>query len=193
LLILQGNYEEALEYTKDILDNTKPPLNNIALVFKIMTYLSMEDKENFQVQLLAFEEFLKTYPIPSYKPYITAWNAQMTYWNGDIEKSLQQLDLAIEESKQSIVSLRSNSFVEQFILNKAELLLELGEIEAANNEVDFLLNRNPIYADAHYLKAQIYKLQGDSKNSILSLQQAKDIWKDADKDFVGLKKLNELD
>ena len=193
LLILQGNYEEALEYTKDILDNTKPPLNNIALVFKIMTYLSMEDKERFQEQLLAFEEFLKTYPIPSYKPYITAWNAQMTYWNGDIEKSLQQLDLAIEESKQSIISLRSNNFAEQFILSKAEQLLELGEIEAANNEVDFLLNRNPIYADAHYLKAQIYKLQGDSKNSIQSLQQAKDIWKDADKDFVGLRKLETAD
>ena len=192
LLILQGKYDEALEYTKTIRENTKPPFNNIAMQFNIMTYFSMEDKEKFKSELLAFEEFLKTFPIPSAKSFLTAWNAQVTYWDGDVEKSLQQLDMAIEESKQSIVHLQRNNVVDQFIYGKAEILFELGNTKDAMKEIEFLLTRNPLFAYAHYLSAKIYQSQNNTQKSEVSIQKAKDIWKDADKDFVGLLLLQDI-
>jgi tetratricopeptide (TPR) repeat protein len=193
LLILQGQYEEALEYTQLIRENTKPPLNNIPIVFNIMTYLSMEDKENFKTELLAFEEFLETYPIPHYKQFISAWNATSTYWNGDIENALQQLDLAIEESKQSIISLQSSSFVEQFIFRKAELMFELGDNKGTQRELDFLLTRNPLYANAHYLNAKIHHQTGETEQRDESLKQAHHVWKYADKEYVDYKNLLEFE
>lgn len=191
-LILQGKYEEALEFTHSIRENTKPPLNNIPIVFKIMTYLSMEDKVKFQEELLAFEAFLESYPIPMYKSFVSVWNAKATYWKGDLEKSLQQLNTAIEESKQSIVNLQTNNAVEQFIYNKAEILFELGDVEGAKKEINFLLLRNPLFAYAHFLSAKIYQSQNDIENAELSIQKAKDIWKDADENFVGLQKIYDL-
>jgi tetratricopeptide (TPR) repeat protein len=193
LLILQGHYQEALEYTQLIRENTKPPLNNIPIVFNIMTYMSMEDKAKFQNELATFEEFLVSFPLPQYKPFITAWNARSTYWNGDIEMALQQLDLAIEESKQSIVSLQSSAFVEQFIFGKAEIMFELGDNNGAKNELDFLLTRNPLFADAHYLNAKIYHQTGETNQRDESLKQAHQVWKYADKEYIPYKNLLEFE
>ena len=152
----------------------------------------MEDKENFTKELLTFEEFLDSFPIPMYKSFVTAWNAKITYWNGDVEKSLQQLDSAIAESKQSIVNLRTNNAVDQFIYSKAEIMFELGDINGAKQELDSLLTRNPLYADAHYLYAKLYRSLNDNQNADKSIQKATDIWKDADDNFTGLNKIREF-
>ncbi len=192
LLILQGKYQEALEYVEIIRENTKPPFNNMATQLSIMTYMSMGDKENFKSELVAFEQFLESFPVPSAKPFISAWNAQATYWNGDVEKSLLQLDAAIEESKQSITGLRNKNIIDEFIYNKAAVMFELGNDDGALEELNQLLNRNPAFAKAHYLSAQIYQSQNDTDNANISIQKAKVIWKDADENFVDLKKLEEL-
>jgi len=192
LLILQGKYQEALAYTESIRKNTKPPFNDIVMVFNITTYLAMEDEENFKKELIAFENFLKSFPIPMYKSFVTAWNAKLTYWNGDIEKSLQQLDLAIEESKQSIVSLQINNAVDEFIYAKAEIMFELGDYDGVKQELDSLLIKNPLFANAHYLYAKLYRSLNDEKNAEISIQKAMSIWKDADENFTGLKKINEM-
>ncbi|MFK8011451.1 MAG: tetratricopeptide repeat protein [Marinicellaceae bacterium] len=193
LLVLSGKYTEALEYTKSIRENTKPPFNKIANVFNITTYDAMEDKINFEKALNAFETFLETYPLPAYKPYVSAWNARLHYWNGDLKGSLNALDLAIEESKQSIVSLRTNSVIELFIIGKAELLFELQDVEGALKEIEFLLKRNPLLADAHLLQAKIYQSLDEEQKAEKSIQKVKEIWKYADADFVGLKQLEEFE
>jgi len=191
LLILQGKYDEAMEYTQAIRKNTKPPFNNLAMQFSIMIYISMEDKDKLQSELLAFEKFLETFPAPWFKSFVSAWNAKVTYWNGDKEKSLEQLTQAIEESKQSIISLSTNNAEDEFILSKAEILFDFGQYDDAKKELDALLIRNPLFADAHYLRAKIYQSQNDNEKAQLSIQKAKDIWKEADEEFVGLQKLND--
>jgi tetratricopeptide (TPR) repeat protein len=153
----------------------------------------MEDKIKFQKELLAFETFLASYPIPVYKSFVSAWNAKVTYWNGEIEKSLQQLDMAIEESKQSIISLRTNNIVDQFIYSKAEIMFELGNTQGALEEVDLLLSRNPLFAKAHYLNAKIFKSQNNIAQAEISIQKAIEIWNDADANFVDLQKLHKLE
>ena len=159
------------------------------MVFNIMTYLSMQDKIKFQTELNSFEQFLETFPMPMYKSFILSWKAKIEYWNGDLESALKQLDLAIESSKQSIVNLQTNNIVDQYIFNKAEILYELGNHNGALEDIDFILNRNPLFVDAHVLSAKIYQAQNNTTLAQSSIQKAKDIWKDADEDYVGVKKL----
>jgi len=192
MLILQGKYEKALEYTKVLKKNTKPPFNDMVSIFNILIYLSMENQEMFKQELYFFESFLESFPMPVYKSFIIAWKAKLTYWNGDLEKSIQQLDQAILESKQSINGLQLFNLVDRFYYSKALMFFELNKNDEALKELEYILFRNPVFAKAHYLRAKIYQQQNKIKDAELSIQKAMNIWKDADPDFVDLQNLNKL-
>jgi len=191
-LIMQGKFDQALEYAERLRQNTKPPFKDISGVFFIEIYKSMDNKEMFEKELRNFETFLNSFPMDRYDSSVLAWNAKLSYWNGDIEKSIGQLDQAILASKKSILGLYLFDAVDEFIYSKALGLYELGEIDKAQSELDAILYRNPIFAKAHFLKAKIYQSQQNMSAADSSINFAKQIWQNADENFVDLIHLKQL-
>ena len=192
MFIAQGNYKQALDYAESLRTNTKPPFTDLVSIFYILIYMAMEDEAMFRQELASFESFLQTFPVSYYNQHIIAWNGKISYWQGDLQKAMHQLDQAIAGSKRSIIGLHTFEVVDEFIYNKALILFELERNDQALTELDFILNRNPLFTKSHYLKAKIYQQQGDSENAEQSIQQAMDILADADADFVDLIAIKQL-
>ena len=192
LYMLQGNYKQALDYAANLREQTKPPFNDLASVFFIQVYMDMNEHDKFEKELRSFEKFLITFPIPFYDSMVPAWNARIAYWNGEKNKSIELLEKAILGSKQNIQGLQTFNIVDEFIYSKATVLYELNNDESAQVELNYILNRNPVYAKAYLLKAKIYKRQGDLAAANEAKQKAIEIWKDADENFVDLIKLESI-
>ncbi len=192
LYMSQGDFDKALQYAQTLKENTKPPFTNLISVFYILIYMEMEDEEKFTQELAKFEVFLQTFPVSYYNQYIIAWNGRVSYWQGDLEKSIAQLDEAILASKQSIIGLETFDVVDLFIYGKANILFEMNKTDQALKELDFILYRNPLFIKSHLLKAKIYQQIGNDNQAQQSIAKGMEILKDADADFVDLVALKQL-
>lgn len=189
LLVKRGLFDEAIDYANAMRKSAKPPFSDIVSVFLINIYRTQEDKESFNSELKVFETFLTTFPASFYNQIVVAWKAKSAYWNGDLDKSIQLLNQAIDESKQSIWGLQTTKMIDELIYSKAVVYFEKGQNQIAFESLDLLLKRNPLFAKAHYLKALIYISENKREKANDSIKKAKEIWKDADDDFTDLLKL----
>ncbi|VAW34055.1 hypothetical protein MNBD_GAMMA01-2 [hydrothermal vent metagenome] len=192
LLVLQAKYSEAINNTKNIQQTSKPPFDDLASLHYLYIYSAMDNRARYKQVLREFIEFLESFPIPFYNQFVIAWQAKVAYWDNDLDLSVELLSQAIAESKQSIMGLYTYQIVDELIYSKSLVLFEQQKYTAADSELDFILNRSPLFAKAHYLKAKIYIQQGNSKQAQLSIQQANKIWQYADADFVDYQALKQL-
>ncbi|MCF6319602.1 MAG: tetratricopeptide repeat protein [Proteobacteria bacterium] len=192
LYMLQGNYQQALDYANILREKAKLPFKEISTVFFLLIYMDIDEEEKFEAELRALEQFLTTFPVPGFESMIPAWNAKVAYWQGNRNKSIELLDKAIVASKQSIQGLQTFDMVDELIYSKALIYHELKKDKRAQIELDYILNRNPIYAKAHVLKAKIFKRQGNLAASNEAKQKAMKIWQDADENFVDLKLVKDI-
>lgn len=192
ILVKQGQFKQATDYALEMRKNAKPPFSDIVSVFLINIYRIQGDREQFNNELKLFEGFLETFPASFYNQLVTAWKAKSAYWDNKLGLSIKLLDQAIEESKQSILGLQTFAMIDELIYSKAAVLFENGQIQIAFNSLGLLLKRNPLYAKAYYLKALMYKHENNTEKAIESINKAKEIWKNADPDFIDLKELNQV-
>lgn len=192
VLILQGKFEQALDYANNFRENTKPPFKDVSTAFFINIYLAMDDVDNFKQELNSFEQFLESFPIPYYNQRVVAWKSKVAHWDNDLNLSIQLIDQAITESKQSIWGLHNNKIIDGLMYDKANALLEQKKYTKAISTLDLILNRNPLFVQAHSMQAKIYVLQNDLSNAHKSIQKALSMWSDADADFVDLVQLKQL-
>ncbi len=192
LYMLQGDYQQALDYANILRKKTKSPFKEMSTIFFLQIYLDIDEEEKFENELRALEQFLITYPVPVFESMIPAWNAKIADWQGERNKSIELLDEAIVASKQSIQGLQTFDMVDEFIYSKALILHELDKDKSAQAELDYILNRNPAYAKAHVLKAKIFKRQGNLAASNEAKQKAMKVWQDADEIFVDLIELKSI-
>lgn len=191
-LILKGKYQEALDYIERLKANSKPPFDKVASSFSLHIYSVLEDVETFKKEFDAFDAFLKSFPIQYFEPIMLSWKARMLYWQGELENSVFQLDMAIEETKQSIIGLFTFEMTDELMYYKAEILFELGQAEKALDVLGVILHRNPLFGKAHYLMVKIYQQQNKLDMAKISMQKAMKIWQYADEDFVDLVELEKL-
>ncbi len=192
LFMLQGKYQQALDYANILREKTKPPFNDMATVFFLRIYMVMNKEDKFGLELGKFEQFLKTFPVPFYNAMLPAWKAKIAFWNREYELSIKLLDEAIVGSKQSILGLQTFDVVDEFIYSKALVLYEMNKDERAQIELNYILNRNPIYIKAYLLKAKIFKRQGDLNAVNSAKQKAMEIMQDADDNFIDLVELESI-
>ena len=192
LMVSKGHYQQALDYIEQLQSNTKPPFDEIVSSFSLPIYRVMEDVENFENKFYQLETFLKSFPIQYFAPVMLAWKAHIYYWQGELENSVLQLDMAIEKTKQSIIGLFTFGVTDEFMYYKAEILFELGQHDQSLKVLQQILHRNPIFGKAHYLMVKIYQQQNNLEMADQSMQKAMKIWQDADDDFVNLLELKKL-
>ena len=193
LLILTGEFDKALKLVNKIKSETKPPFNQIASAYSLIVYEIMEDEVNYENELIKFDEFLQTFPIPYYQQMMFAWKARLASWNQQFELADENYNQALEYSKQSFVRLQTLEVVDRISYAKAESLFQQKRIDETVAELDLILTHNPLFSEAHYLKAKCAWVNGNEKNAIDEINKAKEILKFADENFIGLIQLNQLE
>jgi tetratricopeptide (TPR) repeat protein len=193
LLILAGEYEKALNLIEKLKSDTKPPFTQIASVYALMVFEVQKDYDNYEIELTRFDDFLKTFPIPYYEQMMFAWKANLASWNQNYDEAEKNFNQAIEYSKQSFVRLQTLEIVDMITYAKAESLFRQNRLEESLSELSLILTHNPLFARANYLKAKSYMALGDINKAKEEILKAKEIWRLADENFVGLIYLNQLE
>ena len=194
ILILneQGKYQEALKYAQALRDNSKPPFDKFVGIFFLVTYGNQEAKEKYRKEFSRFEKFLSSYKNPYWNSFLPALKSRVLAWDGKKQQAIELLENSIQTIKQSISGLDSLDKINEIEFYKILILIEQSKNQQALILLDGILERDPTFAKAYYLKAKIYKHE---KQELL-FQQAYDnalkIWHYADENLVILKKLKQL-
>jgi tetratricopeptide (TPR) repeat protein len=193
LLVLSGDYEQALNFVEKLKSETKPPFNNLASAFYLTVYEAMENREMYEKKLIEFESFLEEFPMSYYEQIIYVWKGKLASWNHEFDLAEKHFNQVLEFSKKSFVRLETLEVVDMISYAKAESLFKQNRFEETLQELDIILKHNPIFAEAHYLKAKCYQVIGDLVKLKNEIQKAKEIWEFADDNFTGLIKLKQLE
>jgi tetratricopeptide (TPR) repeat protein len=193
LLILSGEFNKALSHVEKLKSKTKPPFHQIASAFYLMVYEAMETPKNYEKELLDFDGFLKSFPIPYYEQMMFYWKGKLAVWNQEFELADENYNQALEFSKKSFIRLQTLEIVDMISYAKAESFYQQNRMDEAFAELDLILTHNPLFARAHYLKAKCALSQRDVSAAKAEINLAKEIWKLADTNFIGLIDLNQLE
>ena len=192
ILISQGRYKEALKYSQELRDNSKPPFDSIVGIFFLITYADMEDKENYRKEFSRFESFLKSFNNPYWNSFTPALKSRILSWDGQKQEAIDLLNNSVKTIKQSISGLGSLDKINEIEYHKATIMTDLEQFKAAIEVLTEISQRDPIFAKAYYLLAKIYKKQNKLEKFQQAYSNALNIWRDADVESVDLKKLKSL-
>ncbi|WP_198538347.1 tetratricopeptide repeat protein [Marinicella sediminis] len=182
LLYLQ---QEELAWQKfdEMRANTKPPFDQILNLMARNFHDMLGNHEEASAALAAFIEFKKQFQMSVYDQFILSSQAVEKRHAGEFEEALRLHDLAIEESRQSILTLEVLYIVDELMLQKAKTLMAEGRYEEAIEVLDQVIQRNPLYAQCQVQKARALSLNGDDEAALEVIQQIKRLWVNADPDY----------
>ncbi|MCF6300917.1 MAG: tetratricopeptide repeat protein [Proteobacteria bacterium] len=193
LLASLGEYDQALTYVEQLMADTKPPFNQMSSLFLLGIYGGMNETEKYQQTLGEIELFLEEFPMPTVNPSIFAAKGKISHKNGDFKAAIDYFDTAIKESKTSFVSLFSSQEVDEYIYEKAKVLMDMELYDEAMDDLNALLDRNPLFIKALSLKAEVHYLQEDIDEAIVVIEQVNRLWQLADQNFVDYKAFKQFE
>lgn len=190
---LLGDYQQAHDGVVAMKLELKPPFDQVASSFSKAIYELAEDRVNFKKELDILEEFVQSMNMITLKPELLSSKAKLAYWDNDFNAALDLYNQALEMTAQSFVTLITTRQVNEFVYHKSLTLFELNEYQQAIENLDIILARTPLSANAHYLKAKIFHQMEDTEKRDESLKQAHRIWQYADKEYIDYKNLVEFE
>jgi len=182
LLYLQQE-EEAWQKFADMKASTKPPFDQILNLMARNFHDLVGEREEAKAALEAFIEFKKEFQMTVYDQFILSSQAVEARYAGDIEQALKLHDQAIEESRQSFLTLQNFYILDEFMMQKAKTLAAAARYDEALELLDQVIKRNPLFAQCQVEKARILHLDGEDEAALDVINQVKDIWQMADPDF----------
>ena len=182
LLYLQQE-EEAWQKFADMKASTKPPFDQILNLMARNFHDLVGQREEAKAALEAFIEFKKEFQMTVYDQFILSSQAVEARYAGDIEQALKLHDQAIEESRQSFLTLQNFYILDEFMMQKAKTLAAAARYDEALELLDRVIKRNPLFAQCQVEKARILHLDGEDEAALDVINQVKDIWQMADPDF----------
>jgi tetratricopeptide (TPR) repeat protein len=188
-LALLGQFDLAREENDKLIKNLKPPFDQLSSFFMKSIYEYQQDVENYKLALSDVEKFINSLSLATLTPDVIRSKGKIAYWEKDYQTALKLYDHALNETKQSIVTLQTLLQVDDLIFEKAQALFALGQAESALQQLDFIISHSPLNARVYRLKAQIYHQLGEHDKVQQALAQAHKIWQFADEDYLEYKDL----
>ncbi len=189
LFTMIGNYKAAQEIIDKISHDLKPPYDLLVGAFSKFMYEKRKDSQRFTKALALEEQFVEKFNSATMLPDILYSKALLQFWQKNDEKAYDLIQQAITEAKQSFVTLITTKQIDSISYLKAEILTNQQKFTQALKELDIILQRTPLFARAHLLKAQIYQKQNLDAKKNAEIKAAEKIWQDADTEFIDLKYL----
>jgi tetratricopeptide (TPR) repeat protein len=177
--------EEELAWQKfaDLKANTKPPFDQILNLMARNFHDLMGEREEAAAALEAFIEFKKQFQMTVYDQFILSSQAVEARHAGHYEEALELHDRALDESRQSILTLQNYFILDEFMLQKAKTLAAAKRYDEALELLDEVIKRNPLFAQCQIEKARILHMDDEDEAALEVISGVNAIWQNADPDF----------
>jgi tetratricopeptide (TPR) repeat protein len=185
-------FEKSWDLFETLKANTKPPFDQVLTMMEVSLHTMQDNDELAAAALAQFEKFLTEFNFPIYDQFIDSIKAVAARKAGDFKLAIELHDQAIHKSNQSILTLNTLHVVDEMTYQKAITLYESEQYEASIELLDGVLIRNPLFAQCLVVKAKNLIALGDSVAATEVIEQAQQIWHNADADFKDNNELTEL-
>ncbi len=183
-----GKSAEAAELLLQLERDTQPPFNQMLVFMRLSFHSLQNDKEGIAKYLKQAQEVMETFKMSVYQQFIFNYEGVMKRVSQQYDEAQTLHDKAIEEGKQSILSLTTYELVESFINEKAKTYYQSKNYTEAIEALDYLIKLKPRAAEYVFLKAKILYQQGDVDASQLLIELIDTLWVDVDSDYTEYKK-----
>jgi len=186
-------FDEAWAAFNKMRAETKPPFDQMLEIMAENIHELAGDYDKSAESLQRFESFKEQFQLNVYDQFVLASKAVQARHAGDYEQAIALHDEAINESKQSIITLNSLGVVDKFMYQKAMTLFEAKQYQASIDVIDQVLKRNPILGQAILLKAKALNELGQYDAAKSTVLRVKELWQKADADFKDLIELQQFE
>ena len=184
LLALMGKFKESQVEIEKLAKNLKHPYSLLIGALSKNVYELTNDLSNYKIALQKEQTFMDMFKIAVLKPDILMSEAFVSYLEKDYQKAENLYEQAIIETKQSFITLITTTQFDNIIIHQAENFIALEKYDEAIMNLDIVLTRTPIFAQAHFLKARIYANTGEKQKMQKEIDITSNIWKNADEEYV---------
>ena len=184
--VLLGQFDKALTEYQLMESQLQPPMNAYVYFGYTHLYSEMGDEEKFR------EWAEKTYAVRDTMPelfvtFVEFDQARVAVFDEDYARAVSILEAAEESLQKSLLSFVQDSLASSQIHTQlAYLYTKAKEPQRALDYLDGVLRVYPALAEGHLVSAKAHFDLGDKQAAKASLNQALEIWSDADSDFVRL-------
>lgn len=186
-----GRFDEALELLDSISANLQPPLS-LYLNFRYTAiYRLAGNRDEFRRRAQASRASREQLP-ELYDAIIALEQAQLDVWDENFEAAIENIEAARQVLDQSILQTLIESLgVSELHVNIARLYLEAGALDKASEQLEAVQRVYPSYQYAKLILARVLIASGDADGARLLLQEAIDLWSEADDDYGYLRQARE--
>ncbi|MGI9262346.1 MAG: tetratricopeptide repeat protein, partial [Woeseiaceae bacterium] len=184
MLVLLGRNDEAIAITNDITAQLQPPMD-ASLNFTYTTiYDATNDREAYRAvvdRTLVVRDQIS----PIFEPFIEMQLARLAIWDEDFDRAAQHLERSSELFGQSFIQMfQDNLSSSSLHVMLAELFLEANYLEESRVRLEEILKVFPANGHAKLVYAKVLMAQGEAEAGREALVEAREIWSDADADFI---------
>ena len=191
MLSLLGRFDEALELLDSVAAKLQPPLSLYLNFMYTVIHGAAGNRDEFRRWAQASRDARDQLP-EFYNAIMALEQAQIDIWDENLEAAIANIDAANAMLGQSILQTLLDSLgVSELYVNIARLYLEAGAIDKARDQLEAVLRVYPSSAYAKSMLARVLIASGDVDNARLFLEEAINLWSDADDDFRYLQQARE--
>ena len=130
---------------------------------------------------------------PVFGPFIEFQSARLAVWDEDFDAAIAHLDNAREFLSQSMLQIFHNNLsISSLHVILAELYLQAGAFDDSRDTLEEILKVFPANAYAKLTYAKLHLAEGDEEAGRKTLNEALEIWADADAEYIFLKEAESL-
>ena len=186
MLALLGRFSEAVEVADSVAAQLQPPLSSYLNFVYTVIHALADNRDEFRRWAQASVDARAQLP-EFYNSIMALEQAQIDIWDENFEAAIANVDAASEMLGQSILQTLLDSLgVSEVYVKIAELYLKAGAIDKARDQLEAVLRMYPSYAYAKSILAQVLIASGDAESARLFLEEAINLWADADEGYLYL-------
>ncbi|MGJ8663841.1 MAG: tetratricopeptide repeat protein [Marinicella sp.] len=185
-------YDEAWHLYEQMKTEAKPPYDKLLETMANTIHMYQGNHEEAAKSMELFKEFVTEMQMTIYDQFIYAADAIELRKLGSYEQALKMHDQAINESKQSVLTLNTLQVIDEFNYQKAITLYEAEQYDEAIELMEDNIRRNPLFAQSYVIKAKALTQLEKFEEAQLVIDQVNEIWMKADPEYKDVQEFSSL-
>ena len=187
LYSLLGRTDEAIALADKVMAQLQPPVDAYMNFTYTTIYGAADNREAFREWTNKTQQVKDQLP-PVFGPFIEFQSARVAVWDGEFDVAVTHLNSAREMLSQSMLQIYHNNLsISSLHVILAELYLQAGAFDDSRDTLEEILKVFPANAYAKLTYAKLHLAEGDEEAGRKALNEALEIWSDADAEYIFLK------
>ncbi len=187
-----GQREAARVAMSKLKAQTKSPFREMLVLMKLSYDSLIADYEQLKSDLEQAKAVLENFNMSIYQQFIMHYEAVLKRFENDYDVALSIHEKAINESKQSILTLSNREVLIGFYYEQAKTQFRASLYAEAVATLDYILQSHPRHPESKLLKAEVLLQQGKKQAVKMLFEQLDRQWIDADPEYMEYQRFQKL-